>query len=353
MASEHASTSSTALEYVSILTGRRAAIDKETLGHGACQNVNDFQKLNRLGEGTYGVVYRVKQIHTGEILALKRVRNDDNRDGISEAALREITLLNRLRHDNIVELRGVAVARDVKSMFLVMEYCEQDLASMLDNLKIPFSEAQVKCIVLQILRGMAYLHKHHVLHRDLKVSNLLITSDGTLKIADFGLARTYGYDEHPMTPRVVTLWYRSPELLLGSRFQLPAVDMWAIGCILGELLLHRPLMPGKNELDQICKIIDLLGTPNEKIWPGFDELPDIKSFSLKNQPYNNLKRVFNNHTSACIDLLNSLFTFNPKSRISASASLEHVYFSEAPMACDISLMPSFPQQRSRKRPSMD
>ncbi|XP_064437978.1 cyclin-dependent kinase 10 isoform X9 [Mirounga angustirostris] len=215
---------------------------------GRCRSVKEFEKLNRIGEGTYGIVYRARDTQTDEIVALKKVRMDKEKDGVPISSLREITLLLRLRHPNIVELKEVVVGNHLESIFLVMGYCEQDLASLLENMPTPFSEAQVKCIVLQVLRGLQYLHQNFIIHRDLKVSNLLMTDKGCVKTADFGLARAYGIPVKPMTPKVVTLW--------------------AMGCILAELLAHKPLLPGTSEIHQVDLIVQLLGTPSENIWPG-------------------------------------------------------------------------------------
>uniref|UniRef100_A0A7N8YIW3 Cyclin dependent kinase 10 n=1 Tax=Mastacembelus armatus TaxID=205130 RepID=A0A7N8YIW3_9TELE len=220
---------------------------------GSCRSVREFEKLNRIGEGTYGIVYRARDTKSDEIVALKKVRMDKEKDGIPISSLREITLLLRLRHPNIVELKEVVVGSQLESLFLVMCYCEQDLASLLENMQTPFSEAQVKCIVLQLLRGLEYLHHNFIIHRDLKVSNLLMTDKGCVKIGDI--------------IKLPLLEYRAPELLLGTKTQTTALDMWAVGCILAELLAHKPLLPGSSEIQQVDLIVQLLGTPNENIWP--------------------------------------------------------------------------------------
>ncbi|XP_029009128.1 cyclin-dependent kinase 10 [Betta splendens] len=315
---------------------------------GSCRSVREFEKLNRIGEGTYGIVYRARDTKSDEIVALKKVRMDNEKDGIPISSLREITLLLRLRHPNIVELKEVVVGSQLESLFLVMCYCEQDLASLLENMQTPFSEAQVKCIVLQLLRGMEYLHHNFIIHRDLKVSNLLMTDKGCVKIADFGLARMYGIPQQPMTPRVVTLWYRAPELLLGSRSQTTALDMWAVGCILAELLAHKPLLPGTSEIQQVDLIVQLLGTPNENIWPGFSQLPLISQYSLRKQPYNNLKNKFTWLSDAGHRLLNLLFMYNPHRRATAKDCLESSYFKEKPLPCEPELMPTFPHHRNKR-----
>ncbi|VDP05945.1 unnamed protein product, partial [Soboliphyme baturini] len=276
---------------------------------------SEFEKLNRIGEGTYGIVYRAKDTATGEIVALKKLRNHDQ-NGIALSSLREINILLGLRHQNIIQLKDVVVGRDISSTFLVMEYCEQDLAVLLDSMQSPFSEAQVKCIIIQMLEGLAYLHSKFIVHRDLKVSNLLLTDYGRLKIGDFGLARYYGVPVQPMTPKVVTLWYRAPELLLGSKYQSTSIDIWAAGCI-----------------------FDLLGTPNESIWPGFSQV----------QRYNNLNCIFPHLSSHGLKLLNAMFMYDPKKRATAKECLRHAYFEEHPLPCDPSLMPSFPQHRNLKR----
>uniref|UniRef100_A0A8D3DF63 Cyclin dependent kinase 10 n=1 Tax=Scophthalmus maximus TaxID=52904 RepID=A0A8D3DF63_SCOMX len=278
---------------------------------GSCRSVREFEKFNRIGEGTYGIVYRARDTKSDEIVALKKVRMDKERDGIPISSLREITLLLRLRHPNIVELKEVVVGSQLESLFLVMSYCEQDLASLLENMQTPFSEAQV---------GQT----------------------------DFGLARMYGIPQQPMTPRVVTLWYRSPELLLGTKSQTTALDMWAVGCIVAELLAHKPLLPGTSEIQQVDLIVQLLGTPNENIWPGFSQLPLISQYSLRKQPYNNLKNKFTWLSEAGHRLLNLLFMYNPQRRATAKDSLESSYFKEKPLPCEPELMPTFPHHRNKR-----
>lgn len=274
---------------------------------------------------------------------------DREKYGIPVSGLREISILLNCNHENIVRLREIAVGRSFESMFLVMNYCEQDLACLLDNMQTPFSESQVKCIMKQVLRGLRYLHSSFIVHRDLKVSNLLMTDKGCVKIADFGLARWYGLPLKPMTPKVVTLWYRAPELLLNSENQTTAIDMWSAGCILGELLDHKPLLPGRSEINQLELIINLLGTPNDHIWPGFSELPTLQDFTLKQQPYNNLKHKFPWLSAAGLRLLNFLFMYDPNKRATADECLQSSYFKEAPHPCDPKLMPSFPQHRNKQQ----
>ncbi|XP_038070477.1 cyclin-dependent kinase 10-like isoform X3 [Patiria miniata] len=294
---------------------------------------------------------RARDTRSDEIVALKKVRMEKEKDGLPISGLREINLLINLRHKNVVELKEVVVGSHLDSIFLVMMYCEQDLASLLDNMPAPFTEAQVKCIALQMMNGLQFLHDNFIIHRDLKVSNLLLTDKGCLKIADFGLARTFGIPFRPMTPRVVTLWYRAPEVLLGSSVQTTAIDMWAAGCILGELLANQPLLPGTSEIQQIQLIIDLLGTPNDSIWPGYSSLPMLEKYTLKKQPYNNLKHRFSWLSQAGLRLLNNLFMYNSTKRATAQDCLDHSYFTEQPLPCDPKLMPTFPHHRNKRKKS--
>ena len=316
--------------------------------HGACRSVSEFEKLNRIGEGTYGVVYRARDLKSGEIVALKKIRMEHEREGMPVCSVREIGLLSQLKHKNIVELLDVVVGRDLDSMFLVMRYCEQDLASLIDHIKAPFTESQVKCIMLQLLEGVEYMHRNYVLHRDLKVSNLLLTDKGCLKIADFGLARLVGEPPKPLTPKVVTLWYRAPELLFGADNYLTPLDMWSVGCIFGELLKNKPLLPGKSEANQIDLIVNLLGTPTDNIWPGFSSLPLARQISLKHQPYNNLKHKFPSLSNLGIKLLNDCLMYNPAKRITARRALKCGYFTEKPLPIEPEMMPTYPHLRDKK-----
>ncbi|OWK15544.1 CDK10, partial [Cervus elaphus hippelaphus] len=252
---------------------------------GRCRSVKEFEKLNRIGEGTYGIVYRARDTHTDEIVALKKVRMDKEKDAVTASFL----------HVGFWEP-------------LVFSFC----------------------------------------HRDLKVSNLLMTDKGCVKTADFGLARAYGIPVKPMTPKVVTLWYRAPELLLGTTTQTTSIDMWAVGCILAELLAHKPLLPGTSEIHQVDLIVQLLGTPSENIWPGFSQLPLASQYSLRKQPYNNLKHKFPWLSEAGLRLMNLLFMYDPKKRATAGDCLESSYFKEKPLPCEPELMPTFPHHRNKR-----
>ncbi|XP_050398234.1 cyclin-dependent kinase 10 [Patella vulgata] len=335
-------------KFVSILSGELMEIpEKSKLGK--CRSVIEFEKLNRVGEGTYGIVYCARDTKSNKIVALKKMRMEKEKDGLPISGLREIDILLNIRHENIVEMKEVVVGKSLDSIFLVMEYCEQDLASLLDNMAAPFSESQVKCIMLQLCKGLRYLHENFIIHRDLKVSNLLMTDKGCVKIADFGLARKYGIPTKPMSPKVVTLWYRAPELLFGSKTHSTAIDIWSAGCIFGELLAHKPLLPGRSELHQIELTIQMFGTPNETIWPDFPQLPALEQFTLKQQPYNNIRHTFPWLSEPGIRLLNFLFMYDPLKRASAEDIIESSYFTEPPHPCEPEFMPSFPQHRLKRR----
>ncbi|MCD9559638.1 hypothetical protein HAX54_017769 [Datura stramonium] len=321
-----------------------------------CRSVDEFERLNRIDEGTYGVVYRAKDKKTGEIVALKKVKMEKEREGFPLTSLREINILLSLHHPSIVDVKEVVVGSSLDSIFMVMEYMEHDLKALMETMKQPFSQSEVKCLMLQLLQGVKYLHDNWVLHRDLKTSNLLLNNRGELKICDFGLARQYGSPLKPYTHLVVTLWYRAPELLLGAKQYSTAIDMWSLGCIMAEMLSKEPLFNGKTEVDQIDKIFRILGTPNETIWPGFSKLPGVKVNFVKHQ-YNMLGKKFPATSftglpvlsDAGFDLLNKLLTYDPEKRITAGAALNHEWFREVPLPKSKEFMPTFPAQHAQDR----
>ncbi|KAI9282498.1 kinase-like domain-containing protein [Umbelopsis sp. AD052] len=315
--------------------------------YGDCRDVDDFKKLNRVGEGTYGVVYRVNDTKTGRICALKRIRMEGETDGLPLSSLREIMILKRMRNRNIVNVTDVAVGPQLESIFLVMEYCEQDMGTLMDAVPTPYTPSEVKCLMLQLLEGLNYCHKNYIIHRDLKLSNLLLTREGILKIADFGLARTLSLPSKPMTPKVVTLWYRAPELLYGDAHYTTAVDMWSVGCIFGELMKHKPLLPGNTEQKEIELIVNLIGSPSDAIWPGYSKLPFAKTLNIPKQDFNNLKLEFPRATEHTLSLLSGLLTYNPKARLNVKQALRHPYFIESPRPLDPSLLPTYPEIRNQ------
>ncbi|CAM8947635.1 unnamed protein product [Rhodiola kirilowii] len=321
-----------------------------------CRSVDEFERLNKIDEGTYGVVYRARDKKSGEIVALKKVKMEREREGFPLTSLREINILLSFHHPSIVDVKEVVVGSSLDSIFMVMEYMEHDLKGLMETMKQPYSQSEVKCLMLQLLEGVKYLHNNWVLHRDLKTSNLLLNNRGELKICDFGLSRQYGSPLKPYTQLVVTLWYRAPELLLGAKQYSTAIDMWSLGCIMAELLSKKPLFDGKTEFEQLDKIFRTLGTPSEAIWPGFSKLPGVKANFVKH-PYNLLRKKFPATSftgspvlsDAGFDLLNKLLTYDPDKRITAEAALNHDWFREVPLPKSKDFMPTFPAQHVQDR----
>uniref|UniRef100_T1J0E3 cyclin-dependent kinase n=1 Tax=Strigamia maritima TaxID=126957 RepID=T1J0E3_STRMM len=283
-----------------------------------------FHKIEKIGEGTYGVVYKAKDKDTGRVVALKKIRLETESEGVPSTAIREISLLKELDHPNVVRLLDVVNAD--RKLYLVFEYLNKDLKKFMDDSPTSSLDSSlVKSYLWQLLQGIAYCHSHRVLHRDLKPQNLLIDVEGNIKLADFGLARAFGVPVRTYTHEVVTLWYRAPEILLGSRFYNTPVDVWSIGCIFAEMLTRRALFPGDSEIDQLFRIFRTLGTPDEAIWPGVSTLPDFKP-SFPRWQAQIITKVVPNLISDGQDLLLKLLCYEPGSRITAKQAISHRYF---------------------------
>ncbi|KAJ3682094.1 hypothetical protein LUZ60_014667 [Juncus effusus] len=294
--------------------------------------MDQYEKVEKIGEGTYGVVYKARDKLTNETIALKKIRLEQEDEGVPSTAIREISLLKEMQHGNIVRLQDVVHSE--KRIYLVFEYLDLDLKKYMDaHPELAKNPRLIKTYLYQILRGVSYCHSHRVLHRDLKPQNLLIDRrTNALKLADFGLARAFGIPVRTFTHEVVTLWYRAPEILLGSRQYSTPVDMWSVGCIFAEMVTQRPLFPGDSEIDELFKIFRVLGTPNEETWPGVTSLPDFKS-AFPKWPAKDLSTVVPTLDPAGIDLLSKMLRLEPSKRITARQALEHEYFK------DIELVP--------------
>uniref|UniRef100_A0A7S2R6N6 Cyclin-dependent kinase 2 homolog n=1 Tax=Rhizochromulina marina TaxID=1034831 RepID=A0A7S2R6N6_9STRA len=287
-----------------------------------------YQKLDKVGEGTYGVVYKAKDNQTGQILALKKIRLDAEDEGIPSTAIREISLLKELQHPNIVRLYDVVHTE--RKLTLVFEFLDQDLKKYLDICETGLDTSITKSFLLQLLRGVAFCHHHRVLHRDLKPQNLLINREGELKLADFGLARAFGIPVRSYTHEVVTLWYRAPDVLMGSQRYSTPVDIWSVGCIFAEMINGRPLFAGNSDTDQLDRIFRAMGTPTERTLPGLLELPQYDAKMPQYPSPNDLSHLVPSLASDPIglDLLQSMLTYNPTARMSAAEAMRHEYFKD-------------------------
>ena len=234
-----------------------------------------YEKLQKIGEGTYGVVYKVKDIKTNELYALKKIRLQAEEEGTPSTAVREISLLLELKHVNIVQLLDVINTNS--KLTLVFEYLNTDLKKYLDKEQnLPLNKNVVKSYFYQLLRGIHYIHKKKILHRDLKPQNLLLSNDGILKIADFGLARAFSINVKNYTHEVITLWYRPPDVLIGSKQYDTSVDLWSCGTIFAEMIMGKSIFCGGNEAEQIVDILKIIGIPSFEEYPEFRGLPDYK-----------------------------------------------------------------------------
>lgn len=285
--------------------------------------MDNFVKIEKIGEGTYGVVYKAKDKLTGKLVALKKIRLETESEGVPSTAIREISLLRELTHPNIVQLFDVVDGDN--HLYLVFEFLQQDLKKLLDSVKGGLDQALVKSYLYQLLKAISFCHLHCILHRDLKPQNLLIDQEGHIKLADFGLARTFGVPVRTYTHEIVTLWYRAPEILLGTKLYSNAVDVWSLGCIFAEMATRRALFPGDSEIDQLFRIFRTLGTPDENIWPGVSQLRDYTSMFPRWEP-RPLDEVVPSFDSDAKDLLLKLLTYDPNQRITAKKGLSHPYF---------------------------
>ncbi|OIW03608.1 hypothetical protein TanjilG_06117 [Lupinus angustifolius] len=290
-----------------------------------------YLKREVLGEGTYGVVYKAIDTQTGQTVAIKKIRLGKHKEGVNFTALREIKLLKELQYPHIIELIDSFPHKE--NLHLVFEFMETDLESVIRDRNIFLSPGDIKSYIQMTLNGLMFCHKKWVLHRDMKPNNLLIGSNGQLKLADFGLARIFGSPDRRFTHQVFARWYRAPELLFGTKQYGSGVDVWAAACIFAELLLRRPFLQGSSDIDQLGKIFAALGTPSPSQWPDMVYLPDYVEYQYVPAPP--LRSLFPMASDDALDLLSKMFTYDPKVRISA----QQAYFTSVPLPTDPDKLP--------------
>lgn len=339
--------------------------------------MENYERLEKVGEGTYGTVYKCRQLQTGHVVALKKIRLEEEDEGVPSTALREVSVLMELGQSTHQGAECIVKLLDVihgdESLSLVFEFLDLDLKRYMDTAAIaaanlaasssnnnalghaggldangqwvPQAQMQplphnvvgrgrskralppdlVMKFMAQLLLGLSHLHSRRILHRDLKPQNIMIDKQGNLKIADFGLARTYGVPLRTYTHEIITLWYRPLEVLLGGRHYTTAVDVWSCATIFAEMASGLPLVPGDSEIDQIFKIFRLMGTPTVQSWPGLAQMPDNKQSFPKWQPAD-LRKLLPEMDERGLHLLNSMLQIDPERRISAKSALRHPYF---------------------------
>uniref|UniRef100_A0A8C9JNR6 Cyclin dependent kinase 18 n=1 Tax=Panthera tigris altaica TaxID=74533 RepID=A0A8C9JNR6_PANTA len=297
---------------------RRASLSD--IGFGKLET---YVKLDKLGEGTYATVFKGRSKLTENLVALKEIRLE-HEEGAPCTAIREVSLLKNLKHANIVTLHDLIHTE--RSLTLVFEYLDSDLKQYLDHCGNLMSMHNVKIFMFQLLRGLAYCHRRKILHRDLKPQNLLISERGELKLADFGLARAKSVPTKTYSNEVVTLWYRPPDVLLGSTEYSTPIDMWGVGCIHYEMATGRPLFPGSTVKEELHLIFRLLGTPTEETWPGVLALSEFRAYNFPRYLPQPLISHAPRYPQPGPNSLPSAFQYESKSRMSAEAALSHPYF---------------------------
>ncbi|KAI9206201.1 kinase-like domain-containing protein [Polychytrium aggregatum] len=316
----------------------------DIIGSAAASSIDRYIKDKKVGEGTFAVVYLGFEKSSKRKVAIKKIKvATGSHNGMDLSAIRELRCLQELKHPNVIEL--IDVFSHKTNINLVLEYLDADLETLIKNKSVVFSAADVKSWMLMTIRGVAHCHKSNILHRDLKPNNLLLASDGVLKLADFGLAREYADPDRAMSPQVVTRWYRSPELLLGAPYYCGAVDMWSVGCIFAELMIRNPYVAAETDIGQLTKIFEARGTPTETDWPGVKELPGWALAEPKAPiPKPPLLSLFSAAGEDVLDLLESMLIYDPLKRITANDALAHRYFTNLPR-------PTAPERLPRMRDS--
>ncbi|CAD6235157.1 GSCOCG00007837001-RA-CDS [Cotesia congregata] len=312
-----------------------------------CGESSKYQKISKVGQGTFGEVFKARDTTDAKIVAMKKIIIEDQTEGFPITALREIRIFQSLKHENVVKLieichtKGTQSTRYLPTYYLVLEFCDYDLAKLISNTKLTFRFSDIKTIMQQLLHGLYYIHSNNILHRDIKPANILITKNGVLKLADFGLSRAFSASksdkENRYTNRVVTIWYRPPELLLGDRNYGPPIDLWGAGCIMAEMWTKSPIMQGNSEQQQLTLISKFCGLITTEVWPSVKSLDLFNKIDLpKVQQKRGIERLktYIKDAFAC-DLLEKLLVLDPSKRYDADSALDHDFFYTDPLPSDL------------------
>ncbi|KAF1987654.1 Pkinase-domain-containing protein [Aulographum hederae CBS 113979] len=307
---------------------------------------NKYVKGKEIGSGTYAFVYKGHlRDEPNTLVAIKKMKVMENyKDGLTMDAVRETKYLQELSHPNIIKLYDVFTSKDT-NMNLVLEFLPRgDLEQLIhDTGNVRYNSADTKAWMGMVARGIWFCHENFVLHRDLKPNNLLIAADGEVKLADFGLARSFSEPHLAMSTEVITRWYRPPELFYRARQYSGAVDIWSVGCIFAELILRNAFLPGQTDIDQVEVICQRIGTPTEENWPGVSKLasyvPVAKDKVRPVQPKSYYMQLFGTVGPFGVDLLMSMFTLDPRKRVTAKGILDHEYWAKDPRPTDKENLP--------------
>ncbi|CAL5049792.1 unnamed protein product [Urochloa decumbens] len=312
-------------------------VPREALEGIVPKSADAYDKVEKVGQGTYSNVYKARERVTGRVVALKKVRLDTSESESVRFMAREIRILRRLDHPNVIKLEGIATSRMHRSIYLVFDFMYSDLTKLIARPGQRLTEPQIKRYMQQLLAGLQHCHERGILHRDIKGSNLLIDRHGVLKIGDFGLANYYGpARRRPLTSRVVTLWYRAPELLLGSTDYGAGIDLWSAGCLLAEMFFGKPLLRATTEVEQLFKIFSLCGSPPDDYWRKMKLSPTFKP--PKAYKPTTAER-FRDLPPTAVSLLATLLALDPNARGSAAQALQSSFFSTPPLPCELSELP--------------